>query len=407
MDFGLDRIRAVAEELDRPDQATPAILIAGTNGKGSTAALLHALYGEAGYNVGLYTSPHLLSLRERVRIGDDFISREEMIANVSRVRGAADRLGVGLTFFEIITLVAFCYFRERRAELAIIEVGLGGRLDATNIVRAITCVITGVALDHQEFLGDDVASVAAEKAGILRAGVPLVSGPLEPAAREVIAGRVEELGVPWSEFGRDFGFDLSGDSERASRMKARGLRGVFQERNAAVAVAVCDALQRDWPVTDDERARALASVHWPGRFEELDARPRVLVDAAHNAEAAAVLAEELDRIELPRPRVLVFGVMGDKDWRAMLASLAPSFDRIVCVPVKMDRAADPQHIRDGLVADGYAESAVEVAEEAVAGFRIARDQAGDHGAVVVTGSIFLIAEIYEECGGKGLIGDGH
>jgi dihydrofolate synthase/folylpolyglutamate synthase len=393
MDFRLERLEPVLARLGHPELSFPAIHVAGTNGKGSTAAMLHAIYVRGGYRTGLYTSPHLLSFTERVRIGDSRISESDVVALAEEVQGAAAAVGVDLTFFEIATLMAFLEFQLKGVELAIVETGLGGRLDATNVVRPLASVITSIGLEHCEILGDTLEAIASEKAGIIKPGTVVVTGPLPVEAAAVVEARVSIDGTRWLRYGHDFDdrllreFDCDGEGV--------GLAGAHQRQNASVALAVVRALEPRFPVPAIAIAEGLRTVRWPGRLETVSRAPLTILDAAHNPHAIDVLASALEGIALPHPRVLVFGVMADKDWRSMLSRLVPLFDRVVTVPVSNRRALAPS--RTLAVASDLRPS--EAAGSAVEGLRRAREVAGPDGAIVVTGSIFLIAEIYRECGG--------
>jgi dihydrofolate synthase/folylpolyglutamate synthase len=395
MDFRLERLEPVLERLGRPELSFPAIHVAGTNGKGSTAAMLHAIYARGGYRAGLYTSPHLLSFTERIRIGDSRISESDVVALAEEVQGAAAAVGVDLTFFEIATLMAFLEFRRKGVDLAIVETGLGGRLDATNVVRPLASVITSIGLEHCEILGDTVEAIAYEKAGIIKPGTVVVTGPLPVEAAAVVEARVAIDGTHWLRYGDDFDDRLLRELDSEGSGEGVGLAGSHQQQNASVALAVVRALEARFPVPLRAIAEGLRSVRWPGRLETVSRSPLTIVDAAHNPPAIDVLASALEGLALPHPRVLVFGVMADKDWRSMLTRLVPFFDRVVTVPVSNRRALEP--IRTLAIASDLRPS--EAASSAAEGLRRAREWAGPDGAIVVTGSIFLIAEIYRECGG--------
>ncbi|MFQ5477096.1 MAG: bifunctional folylpolyglutamate synthase/dihydrofolate synthase [Candidatus Binatia bacterium] len=386
MDFGLERLKAVLDELDNPERTFPSVHVAGTNGKGSTAAVLHSIYSKAGYRTGLYTSPHLVDLRERIRVDGGAIDEESVVEWTGLIRSAARVRGCHLTFFEILTVMAFLWFRRQEVDLAIVEVGLGGRLDATNVVHSVASVITSVGLDHCAWLGSSIAAVASEKAGILKPGVPLVSGRLEIEAESVISESVNRLNCPWLCFGRDFGpCEIGSSSSRAP-----GLNGDIQRHNAAVAVAVVRQLGDDFPVSDQALGEGVAASRWPGRLELREGEPRVVLDVAHNPQAVRILVEELPSLCFSPPMVLVFGVMADKDWQEMLCSLLPLFDSVVLVPVRQRRSLDPSEalpLVEGL-------RGCRVADSSEAGFEIARELAGAGGSVVVTGSVFLVGELY-------------
>ncbi len=393
MDFRLERLEPVLARLGRPELAFPAIHVAGTNGKGSTAAMLHSMYVRGGYRTGLYTSPHLLSFTERIRVDNSRISESDVVALADEARGAATAVGVELTFFEIATVMAFLEFRRKGVDLAIVETGLGGRLDATNVLRPMVSVITSIGLEHCEILGDTVEAIAQEKAGIIKPGTVVVTGPLPAEAAAVVASRVSIGGTRWLRYG--YNFDDRPLRELARDGVAVGLAGPHQQQNASVALAVVQALEGRFPVSARAIADGLRNVRWPGRLEIVSQSPLTIVDAAHNPHAVDVLASALDGLSLPHPRVLVFGVMADKEWRSMLSRLVPLFDRVVTVPVSNRRALEPS--LSLAVAVDLRPS--EAAASAAIGLRRARELAGLDGAIVVAGSIFLIAEIYRECGG--------
>ena len=390
MDFRLERLSPVLSRLGHPQKSFASIHVAGTNGKGSTAAMLHAVYREAGYRTGLYTSPHLVSFRERIRIGTDFIEEADVVRFVARVEHAAEEAGEELTFFEITTLAAFAAFAEARVEIAVVEAGLGGRLDATNVVVPAAAVIVSVDLDHAEFLGGTLESVAREKAGIAKAGVPLVTGPLPPAAAAVVRAAAGGASARW--------LDAQALVD-AEEVPEPGLLGAHQRANARVATAVVRVLAERFPVAPGALRRGLRDVRWPARYERFDGPGGLtIVDGAHNPAAAAALLGTL-RAEAPsRPRVLVFGALSDKDWPAMLETLVPAFDLVHLVPVDYRRSFAP---RDALGA--VAGVPAEVFASAGAGLAAARTAAGRAGTVVVTGSIFLAGELYGACAGEGTV----
>jgi len=393
MDFRLERLAPVLARLGDPQTAFPAVHVGGTNGKGSTSAMLQSIYSRAGYRTGLYTSPHLLSFRERIRVGSRSISERDVVGDALAVRAAAERVGVDLTFFEIATIMAFLEFRRCEVDLAIVEVGLGGRLDATNVVRPAATVITSIGLEHRELLGDTIEAIAAEKAGIIKPGTTVVTGRLTTEALAVVGERVAACDARWLRYGDDFGpGDLRAADGRAFEVP---LAGSHQLHNAAVAVATARALTGPFPLQEFAIAQGVSSVRWPGRLEALAVEPRTLVDVAHNPEAISALRASLETLGLPRPRVLVFGVMADKDWPAMLTSLVPLFDHVVLSPVSTPRALDPRRAAS-VIADFRP---YEVTESAGAALAVAGRRAGRDGAIVVTGSIFLVAELYRDCGG--------
>lgn len=410
MDFRLERLAPVLASLGEPQRELRCVHVAGTNGKGSTAAMIESAMRRGGYLTGLYTSPHLLSFRERIRVGGAAISASAVVERVGAVRTAMEAAGADLTFFEITTLAALLEFRAHHVDVAIVETGLGGRLDATNIVDAKVAVLTSVGIDHREFLGDTIEQIAFEKAGIVARDATLVSGPLPEAAQAVVAERVRDRRAQWRCFGRDF-FDLPAAVE--AQHSGRGLLGAHQLRNAAVAAAAVDALADEMPVAPDVRDRAIVEARWPGRLEIIEGQPPVILDAAHNPQAAEVLAATLDEFDVSRPalragpRVLVFAAMADKDWPAMLRLLLPRFDAVVFSRLPMARAEQPECFAAQLASDtartpasGLVRDPVLIADSPEAALAAARRLAASGGSVVVAGSIFLLGHLYRAAGGN-------
>ncbi len=393
MDFRLDRMQPVLRRLQNPDASFPSILIAGTNGKGSTAALLASVYLQAGFAVGLYTSPHLLSFRERVQVDGELIAEDRVVDFTAEINTAMEACGQELTFFEIATLMAFLEFRRGAVDLAVLEVGMGGRLDATNVVTPVCSVVTTVSRDHMRFLGDTVEQIAEEKAGVMRRGVPVVTGAVTTAVDRVLDAAAQKVGARRIAYGREFS-ELGDRVE--SGVRRSGLAGSHQRENAAVAAAVVRTLQGRFEVDEEDLVEGIARVRWPARLETIAESPLTVIDAAHNPDAADRLLAALRVLTLPSPRVLVFGVMADKDWTEMLAMLLPEFDQAVFVPVAQPRALDPA---EALALSTDIKPAI-TAATALEGLRAARKFAGSEGSVVIAGSIFLAAEVYEEAGGR-------
>ncbi|MFN2376814.1 MAG: folylpolyglutamate synthase/dihydrofolate synthase family protein [Candidatus Binatia bacterium] len=398
MDFRLERLDPVLEALGHPESAFTCVHLAGTNGKGSTSAMIASALVEGGYRTGLYTSPHLVSFRERIRVDGVAIARAAVVDRVAAVRDAEAACGANLTFFEIATLAAFLEFRERGVRVAVLEAGLGGRLDVTNVARGDVAVITSVGIDHAEFLGHTLAEVAREKAAIIKEGSTAVTGALHPEAEAVVAERVAAVGAKRLAWGRDF--TAYAPMEQAQARRPGGvLAGVHQAHNAALAAAAVGALSAmhpaRFPTTSAAVEKGILGVRWPGRLEVLRRRRGdgpLVMDAAHNPEAASVLADALDTVAPSHPRVLVFAAMGDKDWPSMLAALAPRFDRVFFAPLPIPRAADPALFLEAVPGGTVATSALEALE-------LADEAASAHGSVVVTGSIFLLGHLYRPAGG--------
>jgi len=410
-DLKLDRMRAALAVRGHPERRFPAIHVAGTNGKGSTAAMVESVLRAAGHRTGLYTSPHLVDFTERIRAGGRTMPPDAVVDLVAEARAALEPAGIGLTHFEFATLIAFEWFARIGVEVAVVEVGLGGRLDATNVVDAVATAVTSIALDHEEFLGHDLAAIAAEKAGILAPGVPVVVGGLPPAAEAVVRARAAAVGAPLLQAGRDGRLvpasslpDGPGDGARNRFVFAGegtagwdelrlGLPGAFQRANAEVALTLLAAVQRRFPCSADAVRRGLGDVAWPGRLATLATAPLLVADAAHNPAGVAALAAELPALLGGRPAVFVVAVMQDKPWPEMLRALAPFARTMVCTQVGR-RAVDAATLA-ATVAAPVERVVCPAPPEAIAR---ARALAGPDGAVVVTGSLFLVGAAYAAAG---------
>jgi dihydrofolate synthase/folylpolyglutamate synthase len=396
IDLRLDRMDEALALFGHPERQFPALHIAGTNGKGSTAAMLHRILSLAGYRTGLYTSPHLVSFTERIRVGDEEISPAEVVELAREIRQRITAAGVPLTFFEIVTVMAFVYFARRQIDIGVIEVGLGGRLDATNLVRPIVTMITTISKDHEAYLGSDLLSIGREKAGIIKPDVPVVCGALPAEVQALIRQLAAEKAAPVCFLGSDFGFllknkglfDYKGVKHHFSNLTV-ALHGRHQRSNAAVAIAALEAAGGSFPVGEDAIRRGLSSVAWPGRFEVMRERPWVVLDGAHNGEGASALAQTLDEFRQGRRVRLLFAAMEDKDWRSMLSLLLPRVDEAVLTRVGMERSADPAN-----VARWVARSVPHrVVEDARSGLRLLYQGASPDDIVLVAGSLYLLGEV--------------
>ncbi|WP_291011794.1 bifunctional tetrahydrofolate synthase/dihydrofolate synthase [Hydrogenophaga sp.] len=351
IDMGLERVQLVARRMGL-GMGCPVITVAGTNGKGSTCAMLEAVYGEAGFRTGVYTSPHLVHFEERCRIGGEAVAASELLpafAEVDAARlGGADEAEVSLTYFEFTTLAILRTLSRSVLDVAILEVGLGGRLDAVNVIDTDCAVITCIALDHMEYLGPDREAIGYEKAGIMRTGRPVVvSDPVPPQS---VLDRALEVGAQLWRIGQDFHF--AGDQQqwgwamhpshgarRYSGLAYPALRGANQLVNAAGALAAIEALRGHLPVTAQAVRNGLAMVELPGRFQIVPGTPTLVLDVAHNPHSVAALAENLDAMGFYPTTHAVFGAMADKDLPAMLARISPLIDRWHLTDLPLARAA--------------------------------------------------------------------
>ncbi|MBI5885939.1 MAG: bifunctional folylpolyglutamate synthase/dihydrofolate synthase [Deltaproteobacteria bacterium] len=395
---GLERIERLVEALGNPQLAYPCVHVGGTNGKGSTAAMTASILMKAGYRVGLYTSPHLVRFSERIRINNREISNAALVKIATRVRKAARSVPAStgsVSFFEFTTAMAFEYFRQERVDIAVIEVGMGGRWDATNVVRPLVSVITTVDIDHTAYLGKSLAKIAVEKAGIIKKGVPVVCGESKAQAVGIIAKAANAAGAPLYRLGTEFdmtdgaaGLSYRGINGRIDRLKL-GLVGGHQKRNAACALAAVELLKEaGWRIPLKAIRDGLRGVSWPGRVEVLGCRPLVIIDSAHNPAGAATLSASLALFRYKK-LFLVLGIMADKDIDGIMSALAPlAHTVIVCVPV-CDRAASLDVMRDRAASYG---KEVITAASVTAACKAALEAASAADAVCVTGSIFTVGE---------------
>jgi dihydrofolate synthase/folylpolyglutamate synthase len=385
--FGLENTLKLAALAGNPREKLRFIHVAGTNGKGSTCAMLESIYRAAGLRTGLFTSPHLVSFRERIQVNRRLIPESKVVRLVEELRMANKENEA--TLFEFATVMALKFFAEQKCDLVIWETGLGGRLDATNIVTPLASVITNIAFDHQQWLGDTLGKIAAEKAGIIKPGVPVVTAADEPEALAVIEKIARAKNAPLFKV------------EQASRLFGTGktpalpLPGDHQKLNAALALATVDVLQNQIPVSDEKIRAGLSKVDWPGRLQLIQ-RPdgkKFLLDGAHNVAGAKVLREALEKNFPAAKRALILGVLQDKDWRHICETLAPLAARIFTVPVASERAANANDLAAACRAANPPAEIFVCANLAGA----LKKSAGD-AFVVITGSLYLVGEALELLG---------
>ncbi len=407
--FDLENIRILAERLGHPERAYPSVHIAGTNGKGSTAAMLESILRAASFRTGLYTSPHLERINERIRVAGEEISDEAFAGSFSRLRElieellASGRLRAHPTYFECLTAMAFEYFARARVEFAVFEVGLGGRLDASNVVQPAVTLLTPIDFDHENFLGHSLAEIAGEKAGVLKPGVPVVVAAQRPEAFAVIAERAARLGCPVIE--ADSAYRVTSESwedgcaravvsETATdwRIDLRlGLRGRFQLRNALTAVAAARLLRaRGYSVPDDAISRGIATAHWPGRLELLRDGPAVYLDGAHNPGAARELAAFWEEHLAGRRILLVFGAMRDKAVDEIAGLLFPRAAAVIFTEPNSPRAISAARLAHVVGHHAQRHEVVAGPGEAV---ERALELAGPGDVVFITGSLYLVGAL--------------
>jgi dihydrofolate synthase/folylpolyglutamate synthase len=382
--FGLENTRQLAALAGNPQTQLRFIHVAGTNGKGSTCAMLESIYRAAGLRVGLFTSPHLVSFRERIQVNRQLISENELVRLVEEIQPLLKHFPADnhLTLFEVVTVMALKFFAEQKCGLVIWETGLGGRLDATNIVTPLASVITNIAFDHQQWLGDTLEKIAAEKAGIIKPGIPVVTATEEKSALAVIERIAKEKNAPLTKV----------NSESRIQNSELSLLGAHQKTNAALALATVEVLQKQIPVSDEKIRAGLQNVNWPGRLQ-LIKQPngqKFLLDGAHNVAGVEAL-----RAALPAGVSLTFivGFLGDKDWRPMCEILAPLASKIFCVPVASVRTAAAGELAKIFHAANLA------AEILVCkNFSEAVNASKDEPFVIITGSLYLVGEALELLG---------
>lgn len=386
--LGLDSTRRLAGLANDPQHGLRFIHVAGTNGKGSTCAMLESIYRTAGLRVGLFTSPHLVSLTERIQINRRPIPEQEAARFVQEIQPWLRQFSAEdhPTFFEVVTAMALRYFAEQRCDVVIWETGLGGRLDATNIVTPLASVITNIGLDHQQWLGETYDKIAAEKAGIIKSGVPVITAAEPGRGLEVIASIAHQQNSLLTVIDRN---DALGSLLDAAKIP---LVGEHQRLNAAVAIATVRAVEATIPVTQEAMLAGLSRVQWLGRMQ-LAFTPRgqtLLLDGAHNIHSAEALASAFQQQFSSVQPTMIFGVLADKDWRSIAGILAPLARRILLVPVKSERALLPTELVPACRAANPAAS-IEVYESLSAA--LTRSQ--EDSFLLITGSLYLIGEAME------------
>ena len=395
IDLRLDRVDRALALFDHPERTFPSIHIAGTNGKGSTSAMLHRILSLAGYRTALYTSPHLVSFTERIKIGEEEISQQDVVGIAEEIRRRTEAADVPLTFFEVVTVMAFIYFARQRIDLAVVEVGLGGRLDATNVITPLVSVITTVSKDHEAYLGSDLVSIAREKAGIIKPAIPVVCGALSEEVAELVRQIVNDRRSRAFFLGTDFKFslknegffDYTGIKRHFSKLSV-GLRGQHQKYNAAIALAALEGIQEHLPTDETAVRQGLLTVVWPGRLEVMLERPTVIIDGAHNGEGVRALINEIESFQGRRIKLL-FAAMADKEWQLMLAGLTDVVDEVIFTKVSMERSADPAEM-----AKKFSHKvASRTIADSRAGLQTLLNESRPQDVIIVAGSLYLLGEI--------------
>jgi len=398
--LGLETITALLSRLGHPEKTFQCFHIGGTNGKGSTSAILATILQTMGYRVGLYTSPHLVDFRERIRVQGQCISEGKVVELLEHISIVVPS-HVSPTFFEVTTALALKYFAQEQVDVAVIEVGMGGRFDATNVVQPVGVAITTVSLDHETYLGSTIERVAGEKAGIIKNKIPLVIGSLDPKGQKVIAAKAAAEDAPCYWYGEDFSvtvrtrdaFDFYGRTNQWSNLCC-SLKGGHQVNNAACALALIEAV-RPYKEEIQEQVvkQALRSVIWGGRFEEVENRPLVVLDGAHNPESAMALAtylKELLEQEQIQKVFLIIGMNQDKNFHGFVLPFYPIAERFIFTRIGVDSSASPHTLEVSMRGQAVPTSVVAHPEQAL---KMAKEMARPEDLICVTGSLYLVGEV--------------
>lgn len=400
--LGLTNIACLLQLFGSPHERLKAVHIAGTNGKGSTAATLASIVQKAGYRVGLYTSPHLVDFAERIRINGREIDESKVVELTGKIRFRVESSEFReelskITFFEFTTAMAILYFVEEEVDIAVMETGMGGRLDATNVIKPLVSVITNISLEHKEFLGDTIEAVAYEKAGIIKAGIPLVTGVEQPQAFQVIEKVCNEKMAPLCRLGRDFSFQRNG----TTKLSYNGIGGVLDDltlnlagshqfANASIALCTVELLRgKGFTISNEAIYGGLADVTWAGRLETISHNPKIILDGAHNPAGAEVLAGVIaDELEFDK-LYLILGIMADKDIEGIISPLAPLAEEVILSRPEYERASPASALLPA--AKKYNKNSVsfEALKEAI---DYARSRAAGDDLIIISGSLFTVGE---------------
>lgn len=411
-DMTLDRVRNLLKKLDNPHKKFRSVQIAGTKGKGSTCAFIFSILKEAGYKVGLYTSPHLIDFKERIKISyeDDMgeirerlIDQNEVIELVAEIKPLADGID-GLTFFEVYTVLAFLFFARKQIEFAVLETGMGGRLDATNVVESLVCALSNISLDHMAMLGNSIEKIAREKTGIIKDNSLVVSVAQPPQAWREIERVCKEKGVRYYQVGKDFIYDVIGQDLDGSIMDFKGkvdsyqnlkisLVGPFQTLNAALALSVIQLLrQHEIVISSLAIKKGLETAHWPGRMHIVHRNPFLVFDGAQNPASAHALRAAVNMLFIPKKAILIFGVSKDKDVRGMIPHIARSQNLIILTQSNNPRAMDVDTLEQKMFPFKRIIKKAKTIKEAL-NLAIENTSNKDD-LILVAGSLYLIGEAY-------------
>ena len=398
--LGLETSTLLLSRLGHPEKTFQSFHIGGTNGKGSTSAILATILQAMGYRVGLYTSPHLVDFRERIRVQGQWISEGKLLDLIEHIFTVIPS-HISPTFFEFTTALALKYFAQEQVDVAVIEVGMGGRFDATNVLTPVGVAITTISLDHEQYLGSTIEQVAGEKAGIIKAQIPLVIGSLDPISKKVIAAKAAAVEAPCNAYGEEFRvilraedtFDFYGMTNHWTNLSC-SLKGEHQVRNAACALALLETMPPfNEGIQEPVVKQALASVRWDGRLEKVGTHPLLILDGAHNPESAMVLAVYLQEQREQghfQKIVMIIGMNQDKDFHGFLKPLSPLAEGIIFTKIGVSSSASPQMLEASIGGQTVPTYLVPHPQHALT---MAKEIAGPHDLICVTGSLYLVGEV--------------
>ncbi len=399
MIFGLEKVKAILEAIGNPHHEIQTIHIGGTNGKGSTAAMMASVLQQEGYHVGLYTSPHLIRFTERIKVDGKEIDQQEVAELTEWMRQRIEASGVTppFTFFDFTTAMAILYFKQKRVDLAILEVGLGGRLDSTNVVDPLLSIITNVSKDHEEVLGRTIQKIAYEKAGIIKQGRPLVTATSQPSILRLFSRICKEKGSPFYRMGKEFSYiPCEGGHFHYQGLHRKfwdltvNLHGSHQILNAVTALGALEVLDElGYLVSNEAMITGLTKVEWPGRLEMVCSSPRVFLDGAHNPAGAHVLKESLEKEFEYKRLILIIGIMRDKNYKSILQTLAPIADHLILTQPNIPRAASPGLLQKALERNG---EKVEIVEGVQRAIDRGLSMASSEDLLCITGSLYTVGE---------------
>jgi len=399
--FSLSRIGVLIELFNNPQHQYPGIHIAGTKGKGSVSAILSGILREAGFKTGLYTSPHISSIRERIKINGRNISKDDFIRLCSRIKDILSKSGLGIqpSFFEIYTLIAFEYFKRKKVDIAVFETGMGGRLDATNVIKPIVTAITSIGSDHTKELGFSLERIAGEKAGIIKKDVPCILARQKDEVKKVVKDKCRKMNCEVFVIGKDLSYKSLVYSDRKEMFTVKGLLGKYgnltlpllgehQLENCSVSIGIAEILiKKGYKISKRAIQKGVARVKWPGRCEIIKRRPYLILDSAHNSSSARALKKTIKRNFDYKNVILILGILRDKDIKGICNELTSLAGKIILTKINSPRTQTPEYIKKFIKRKN-----VTITQNIREAYKISKDLAGTDDIILVTGSIYLIGE---------------